>query len=111
MAEYFRRVETVAQWSPVEATKADLFSGSGLFAGLNCFEPGQRQKVHVHEGADKFYFVVSGKARITVGDESRDVAAGTVVWAPAGVRHGVAEAIERTVLLVAIAPPPRPSKF
>jgi quercetin dioxygenase-like cupin family protein len=33
-----------------------------------------------------------------------------VIWAPAGVPHGVADAIERTVLLVAIAPPPRGSK-
>jgi uncharacterized RmlC-like cupin family protein len=84
MAEYFRRLETVAQWSSVEATKTDLFAGTGLFAGLNCFEPGQHQRVHVHQGADKFYFVVSGKARITVSDETREVAAGTVVWAPAG---------------------------
>jgi quercetin dioxygenase-like cupin family protein len=106
MAEYFRRLETVARWSSVEATKADLVAGAGLFAGLNCFEPGQHQRVHVHQGADKFYFVVSGKARITVNHETREVAAGTLVWAPAGVPHGVAEALERTVLLVAIAPPP-----
>ena len=32
---------------------------------------------------------------------------GTVVWAPADVPHGVAEALERTVMLVGIAPPPR----
>jgi quercetin dioxygenase-like cupin family protein len=44
---------------------------------------------------------------MTVGEETREVGAGTVVWAPADVPHGVAEALERTVLLVAIAPPPR----
>ncbi len=31
-----------------------------------------------------------------------------LVWAPAGVPHGVLEALERTVMLVAIAPPPAP---
>jgi quercetin dioxygenase-like cupin family protein len=29
-----------------------------------------------------------------------------MVWAPADVPHGVDEALERTVMLVAIAPPP-----
>ena len=44
---------------------------------------------------------------MTVGVETREVGPGTVVWAPADVPHGVAEALERTVLLVGIAPPPR----
>jgi quercetin dioxygenase-like cupin family protein len=60
----------------------------------------------VHSGADKFYFLVSGKARMRVGDETRDATAGDLVWAPADVPHGVLEAQERTVMLVAIAPPP-----
>jgi hypothetical protein len=30
-----------------------------------------------------------------------------VVWAPADVPHGVVGALERTVMLVGIAPPPR----
>jgi quercetin dioxygenase-like cupin family protein len=50
--------------------------------------------------------VVSGKARMTVGAETRVAESGTVVWAPADVPHGVDEALERTVMLVAIAPPP-----
>lgn len=86
--------------------KADLFAGQHLFVGLNCFEPGQSQKVHVHGGSDKFYLVVTGKARITVGAETREVGEGTVVWAPADMPHGVDEALERTVMLVALAPPP-----
>jgi quercetin dioxygenase-like cupin family protein len=86
--------------------KADLARGAQLFLGLNCFEPGQHQAVHTHAGADKFYLVVSGKARMTVGQETRVAEPGTLVWAPAGVPHGVEAALERTVLLVGIAPPP-----
>jgi quercetin dioxygenase-like cupin family protein len=29
-----------------------------------------------------------------------------LVWAPAGVRHGVDEALEQTVMLVSMGPPP-----
>ncbi len=106
MTDYFRSIRGVATFSPDRATKVDLFLGRQLFAGLNCFEPGQSQRVHVHAGADKFYLIVSGKARMLVGDETREVDEGTVVWAPADVPHGVVEVAERTVMLVAIAPPP-----
>jgi quercetin dioxygenase-like cupin family protein len=106
MADNFRSLDSAVTFDAEKAAKADLFSGQQLFVGLNCFEPGQTQQVHVHAGSDKFYLVVSGKARMTVGDQTREVRAGTVVWAPADLPHGVAEALERTVMLVAIAPPP-----
>ena len=106
MSEFFRSVAQAAAFDGAKATKADLYGGSRLFVGLNCFEPGQSQPIHAHRGADKFYFVVSGKARMRVGDETRETGAGTLVWAPAEIPHGVEEALERTVMLVAIAPPP-----
>src|SRR3954471_2194530 len=107
MTDYFRSVQTAVSFAADAPTKADLFAGRHLFVGLNCFEPGQVQRVHTHAGADKFYLIVSGRARMTVGDETHEAGPGTVVWAPADVPHGVAEALERTVMLVGIAPPPR----
>ena len=92
---------------PEKFYKTTLWQGEHVMVGLNCLEPGQTQPVHAHTGADKFYFVVSGRARITVGVETREAGPGTVVWAPADVPHGVAEVLERTVMLIAIAPPPR----
>src|SRR4051812_16406139 len=106
MTDYFRSIDVMATFAKDKAAKADLFAGRHLFVGLNCFEPGQSQKIHVHAGSDKFYLVVSGKARMVVGNETREAAAGTVVWAPADLPHGVAEALERTVMLVAMGPPP-----
>lgn len=106
MTGYFKSIDDTATFSGDKAAKADLFAGRHMFVGLNCFEPGQSQKVHVHAGSDKFYLVVSGKARMMVGDQTREVGPGTIVWAPADLPHGVAQALERTVMLVAIAPPP-----
>jgi quercetin dioxygenase-like cupin family protein len=106
VTDYFQPIHVAATFDAEKATKVDLFRGQELFVGLNCFEPGQSQKIHVHSGADKFYLVLTGKARMTVGDETREVEAGTVVWTPAGLPHGVDEALERTIMLVAIAPPP-----
>jgi quercetin dioxygenase-like cupin family protein len=108
MSGYFRDLAATASFDAATPTKADLFAGDHLFVGLNCFEPRQTQRLHTHAGADKFYLVVSGRAIMTVGDETREAGPGTVVWAPADVPHGVHEALERTVMLVGIAPPPAP---
>jgi quercetin dioxygenase-like cupin family protein len=106
MTEYFRSVDALAGFSSEQAVKVDVLRGQHLFVGLNSFEPGQSQKIHVHAGSDKLYVVLSGKARMIVGDEIQVATAGTVVWAPADLPHGVVEALERTVMLVAMAPPP-----
>jgi quercetin dioxygenase-like cupin family protein len=106
MAERFYEPGAAAAFRSDRAAKADLVRGAALFLGLNCFEPGQSQAVHTHAGADKFYLILSGKARMIVGAETREAAAGTLVWAPADEPHGVVVAHERTVMLVGIAPPP-----
>jgi quercetin dioxygenase-like cupin family protein len=106
MATYFIGTAGVERFEPARYGKVDLARGTSLFVGLNCFEIGQEQHVHAHRGADKFYLVLSGKARMRVADEVRVAEPGMLVWAPADVPHGVEEALERTVLLVAMAPPP-----
>lgn len=106
MTDFFRSIDAEVSFAADQATKVDLFAGSRLFVGLNCFEPGQSQRIHVHAGSDKFYLILTGKASMVVGSETREVGAGTVVWAPSDLPHGVASVSERTVMVVAMAPPP-----
>jgi quercetin dioxygenase-like cupin family protein len=106
MSDYFREIAAAAAFGADKPGKTDLFAGRHLFVGLNCFEPGQSQGIHTHGGADKFYLVLAGKASIVVGSETREVTQGTVVWAPADLPHGVTRVTQRTVMLVAIGPPP-----
>ena len=40
-----RHLPAEARFDVSQGTKADLFRGPGLFAGLNCFERGQAQRV------------------------------------------------------------------
>jgi quercetin dioxygenase-like cupin family protein len=85
--------------------KNTLWNGEHVMVGLNCLEPNQQQPLHAHSGADKFYYVLSGKGRFTIGDEERTVESGTVVLAPANIPHGVTNSgEERLSLLVAISP-------
>lgn len=87
--------------------KTTLFQGSNLMIGLNCLEPGQVQSVHHHADQDKCYYVIEGIGQFTIGDEVSEVGPGHVVWAQAGVSHGVENrGQERLTILVGIAPPP-----
>jgi len=88
--------------------KTTLFQGQHLMLGLNCLEPGQVQAVHDHADQDKFYYVIAGRGRFTAGEEVTEVGPGHVVWAAAGVPHGVEnQGDERLTILMGIAPPPK----
>ena len=87
--------------------KTTLFEGEYLMLGLNCLEPGQVQAVHSHQDQDKFYLVLEGEGQFTVGTEVTEAGTGNIVWAAAGIPHGVEnKGSDRLVLLVGMAPPP-----
>jgi len=91
---------------PEKFYKTTLWKLEHFTVGLNCLEPGQTQPVHAHQGADKFYLVLEGSGRFTVGDEENTAGTGTLILAPSGIPHGVSNAgTDRLSVLVAIAPP------
>ncbi len=53
---------------------------------------------------DELYYVVSGRGRITVGDVSRDVVPGTLVFVAAHAPHRFHDITERLELLVVFGP-------
>ena len=53
---------------------------------------------------DEAYHVISGRARITVGDEVRDVGPGSIVFVAAGVPHRFHDILEEVVILVVFGP-------
>ncbi len=57
--------------SPRKFFKTTLWQGEHIMLGLNCLEPGQIQKVHAHDGADKVYYVLEGEGNFTIGDEQK----------------------------------------
>ena len=88
--------------------KVSLFDSERFFCDVYCLEPGQIQKVHAHEGSDKIYYVLEGRARITVGTEEKEVQAGEMTVAPSGDVHGVVNHTqEKTAMLVFMAPKPQ----
>ena len=103
----FTRYDAHVGSRPDKHYKVTLFQGDHAMVGLNCLDPEQVQPVHDHANADKVYVVLEGSGQFTVGDETREAGEGEVVWAPAGLPHGVENAGDvQLVLLVSISPPP-----
>ena len=98
----------LARFSPERMGKTTLVSGEALFAGLNCFEPGQEHALHSHAGQDKLYVVMEGSGEVRIGDQTEQLAAGDAAFAPAGVPHAIRNpGPARLVVLAVLAPPPR----
>lgn len=98
-------VHEVEVYDAEDFVKSNVFETENFFCDVYCFEEGQTQEPHVHDGCDKVYQVLEGVVKVSVGDESMVLEDGGAVLASAGERHGV-EAVERSRLLVYMSPHP-----
>ncbi len=105
--EHFKSILDELQYSPEKMKKNGLFETERMFCDLYCFEPGQSQAPHTHEGSDKIYFVVQGKGLFQIGQQEKELEEQQIAIAPSGQRHGVSNGGPgRLVLLVFMAPKP-----
>ena len=74
-----------------------------LSAGLYVLEAGAADPQSPHT-EDELYFVVSGRGMVTVGEDTRDVRAGSLVFVAATVPHRFHDIVERLELLVFFGP-------
>ena len=104
---FFANLADTAVFSSGKMAKTNVARGEFLFAGLNCFEPGQEHAAHAHAGQDKLYVVLEGEAEIVVGEQKQVVSAGGGAFAASGVMHSVRNCgSTRLVVLAVLAPPP-----
>jgi oxalate decarboxylase/phosphoglucose isomerase-like protein (cupin superfamily) len=100
-------LDKMARFQADKMAKVDVVSSPRLICGLNCFEPGQTQKVHAHAGADKLYFVVEGSGEFTVAEERRTLGKGELLYVKENLPHGVTNTGKgRLVVAIVIAPNP-----
>lgn len=81
----------------------EFVSVPDLSGGLYTLEAGATDPQSPHT-EDELYVVMSGRGRVTVGDEDRPVRPGSVVFVGASVPHRFHDIEERLVILVAFGP-------
>ena len=99
-----KNVTEARRWSGEKMQKVGLFATDRMFCDVYCFEPGQSQKPHQHDQADKVYLVLEGQGRFVVGDEEQLLGPQQAVLAPASLSHGVFnDSPARLVVMVFLA--------
>lgn len=100
----FRLDELDAERSANRGAYLRFLSERTMSAGLYALAPGELDTQQPHR-QDEIYLVVSGRAAITVGQETAQVARGSVVYVPAGVPHRFHHITEELRVLVVFSPP------
>jgi mannose-6-phosphate isomerase-like protein (cupin superfamily) len=86
--------------------KADPQSGSmRLGVGLQRLKGGQGTGIHMHEQEDELLFIHSGSGLGVVGDQRRNISAGTTLYIPQGTWHGVESDGDELEILWVVSPP------
>lgn len=105
--EHFVNVRQAVVFRPEKMSKTNLFESPRMFCDVYGFEPGQAQSAHVHEGADKVYYVLEGQGLFRVDQVEQTVGAGCAIFVPAGSSHEVRNlGPAQLIVLVVMAPPP-----
>ena len=85
-----------------------LGSSDGARAAVTWIESprGSKQALHTHDTQEQIYVVVRGRGRMTVGDEQREVGAGTCIRVPPGSQHAIEGISAEPLAIVTATVPP-----
>ncbi|GAA3488381.1 MULTISPECIES: cupin domain-containing protein [Streptomyces] len=100
----FRLDDLEAERAANDGAYLQFLKERNMSAGLYALDAGATDPQQPHN-EDEIYFVVSGRAAVTVGMETTQVARGSVVYVPAGVAHKFHHISEDLRVLVVFSPP------
>ena len=87
-----------------------LFTGKNMQLVLMSLKPGEDIGSEVHQDRDQFFRVEAGQARAEVGEDTWELADGSIVVVPAGSRHNITNTSKdaELKLYTLYAPPEHP---
>ncbi|MFJ9109428.1 cupin domain-containing protein [Streptomyces sp. NPDC102283] len=100
----FRLDELEAERAANDGAYLQFVRERTMSVGLYALDAGELDPQRPHQ-QDEVYFVVSGRASITVGTETTQVGRGSVVYVPAGVDHKFHHITEDLRVMVVFSPP------
>ncbi|MEZ0092756.1 cupin domain-containing protein [Streptacidiphilus sp. EB129] len=104
--QVFRMDDLDAERAANEGAYLRFLNERHMSVGLYALDQGAQDTQQPHQ-QDEVYVVVSGRAYLTVGDETTTVGRGSVVYVPAGQPHRFHHISEDLRVLVVFSPPER----
>ncbi len=103
MKRFFEISELERQREGLGKLYLEFLRVPSLSAGVYVLAPGATDPQKPHN-EDELYYVVRGRARMSVGSEEREVTAGSVIFVAAREEHRFHDVSEELVVLVFFAP-------
>ena len=97
------KIDSLAKFSWNKYVKTPIMNTNGLVR-LLCLEPDQSVALHRHPDGDEVFYVLSGRAEFTLGNETARIEAGSFAKVAAGTFHGWKNASERLILISVLIP-------
>ncbi len=96
----------LVEFSKDKYVRKSIMQSKGIVCDFVCFEPGQSAVFHKHPVQDEIFYVVEGKGVIKFQDrDDISVKAGSVIYTPSGVVHGVETTDSDRLVLMLIKGP------
>ena len=103
MSNFFQIGELQKQRQEAGKLYLEFLRVPALSAGVYVLPAGAPDPQRPHN-EDELYYVIRGRARMQVGDEHQEVAAGSVIFVAARVEHRFYDIEEELAVLVFFAP-------
>lgn len=102
----------IFSWDSIDAeyfqdskVRVKLVTGDNMQLVWAEFQPDGRYDLHSH-AREQFSVMISGRMKLTVGDETREIGAGEMWHAPANVVHGGELTGDKPVVFIDVYSPP-----
>lgn len=105
-----RNLNDLIEFQPGGKVRKRVFITDKLEMELVCYEPGTSTVEHHHVGQDEIFMILEGSGTITVGGEPVRVGPGSLVYAPADIKHGIEPDRDGRMVMVFVKAPGRSAR-
>ncbi|HEX5911695.1 MAG TPA: cupin domain-containing protein [Rubrobacter sp.] len=96
--------EVAARLAAQDSPYLEFLRRESLSAGVYSLRVGDQDRQRPHR-EDEVYYVISGRAKVRIGDEERGISLGDTIFVAKQVEHRFFDIEEDLLLLVIFAPP------
>ena len=86
---FYKISEMPKRFIEMGAAEQQTVAGELMKAGMVTYQVGGGPPPHFHPNEEQFVLVMSGKANMVLGDETRVIGPGDLVHIPRNARHGI----------------------
>jgi quercetin dioxygenase-like cupin family protein len=105
-----RNLKDLIEFQPGGKVRKRVFITDKIEMELVCYEPGTATVEHHHVGQDEIFMIMEGTGTITIGGEPVRVGPGSLVYAPADIKHGIQPDPESKMVMVFVKAPGRSAR-